>query len=269
MTATANRSSASPEALRAAIPNSVALASGKGGVGKTWLASTLAGALAYQGDRVLLFDGDLGLANIDVQLGLSPEKDLSMVLSGRAPLEEAVATYGEGTGSFDVLAGASGSGALSDLSAPEIAGLLQGLKALGGHYDRLLIDLGAGVDPHVTQLAAAAQTLLVVVTDEPTSMTDAYAFIKILVGRHGRRDIRIAVNMAETSAEGRRVHGALATACQNFLGFEPPLAGIVRRDARVKQAIRQQTPLLARYPQSDAGLDASRMASTLAAAPKT
>jgi len=247
-------------AARAAIPRSIAVASGKGGVGKTWFTTTLASALAFQRERVLVFDGDLGLANVDVQLGLNPEYDLAAVLSGQAPLEAAISSVEAGAGGFDVLAGASGSGALSALSGPEVAGLTQGLKALGERYGRVLLDLSAGIDANVMHMAAASERVFVVVTDEPTSLTDAYAFIKVLTMTHGKPDLRIVINMADTPAEGRRVHAALAAACRNFLEFEPPLAGVIRRDPHVKQAIRRQVPLLVRHPQADAGLDVSRIA---------
>ncbi|MEL7028725.1 MAG: AAA family ATPase [Pseudomonadota bacterium] len=254
---------AQPAAERSVIPNAFAIASGKGGVGKTWFATTLASAFALQGEKVIVFDGDLGLANVDVQLGLNPTHDLSAVLSGRASLEDAVATVDAGAGGFDVLAGASGSGALSSLSQHEVHGVVQGLKALAGQYDRVLIDLGAGIEANVLRLAAAAETVLVVITDEPTSLTDAYAFVKVLTTKHGPMDIRAVVNMVDSPGEGRRVHSALASACRNFLDLDLALAGPIRRDPHVKQAIRHQVPLLVRHPQADAGLDVSRIAALL------
>ncbi|MEM8987460.1 MAG: MinD/ParA family protein [Pseudomonadota bacterium] len=253
--------------------NMIAIASGKGGVGKTWLSSTLATAFAFRGERVLLFDGDLGLANVDVQLGLTPTCDLSDVIAGRAELADAVSAYDGGAtgdngkrrpGGFDVLAGKSGSGALAALTQAELMGLIQGLRSLAGHYDRILVDLAAGIERPVTALAAASATSLIVLTDEPTSLTDAYAFIKVLAARRRNADIRIVVNMAESQAQGKRVYQSLLTACKNFLDLSPPLAGIITRDPKVKDAIRSQTALLARHPQSEAGEAASRIAAGLA-----
>jgi len=140
----------------------VAVASGKGGVGKTWFAITLAHAIARAGQRVLLFDGDLGLANVDIQLGLLPERDLGAVTSGRLTLGEAAQIYGPG--GFDIVAGRSGSGALASMDAASLEHLLAGLRAARTRYDAVVLDLGAGVDRHVRRMAASADTLLVVAT---------------------------------------------------------------------------------------------------------
>lgn len=157
--------------------NVIAIASGKGGVGKTWLAITLSHALARAGRKTLLFDGDLGLANIDIQLGLSEVRDVGLALSGKARMAQCV-TRVSSVG-FDVLAGRSGSGALATLPAPRVERIGQELLTLAEKYDHLLIDLGAGVDRTVQLLASRADTCLLVVNDEPTSLTDAYAFIKL------------------------------------------------------------------------------------------
>src|SRR5271165_974213 len=146
-------------------PRFIAIASGKGGVGKTWLAITLSHAFTREGRRVLLFDADLGLANVDVQLGLTPRFDLGSVISGRTNVVGAVTRH-EVMG-LDVLAGCSGSGALSELSAENLELLLIRLRAETTLYDVVLLDLGAGIDRIVRQIAAASDLLLVVATDEP------------------------------------------------------------------------------------------------------
>lgn len=247
----------------------LAVASGKGGVGKTWLSATLAHAMAFEGARVLLFDGDLGLANVDVQLGLSPQGDLSAVLEGRLPLDQAVTPVQGGAGErggFDVLAGSSGSGALATVPRAELLALVSNLRLIATRYDRVLIDLGAGLDRNVTTLCAAAGDTLVVLTDEPTSLTDAYALIKVLrlQGYAGR--VRIAVNQAFSESDGKRTFAALEKACRSFLHFAPELAGVVRRDSKVRDAIRAQTPLLARHPQAQAAHDVAALAKRLWAA---
>ena len=251
--------------------NIIAIASGKGGVGKTWLSTTIASAFAFRDQRVLLFDGDLGLANVDVQLGLTPEHDLGSVIAGRLSLTDAITAFEGGAtganrsaGGFDVLAGRSGSGALSSLTQAEIQGMIQGLYSLADQYDRVIIDLAAGVDRAVTTLAAAAASVLVVLTDEPTSLTDAYAFVKIMSSRKPELDVRIVVNQAESLAQGRKVYQALLTACRNFLDVAPPLAGVISRDPKVRDSIRQQTSILSRHPKSLAGADVAKLAGSLA-----
>jgi flagellar biosynthesis protein FlhG len=252
---------ASPTLARGStrVSNLIAIASGKGGVGKTWFAVTLAHSLARAGERILLVDGDLGLANVDVQLGLTPGYDLAGVVAGTVSAEAATmqvegGANGERHG-FDVLAGRSGSGALSALKPDELRSLVRAIHDLAPKYERIILDLGAGIDAPVRMLCAAATRVLVVLTDEPTSLTDAYALVKLLYMRDTGVAIDIVVNMADGIPQGRRTHQALAQACRSFLGREPPLAGIVRRDKLVKEAIRQQTALLSRYPQSTAASD--------------
>lgn len=239
----------------------IAIASGKGGVGKTWLSITLSHALAKAGRRVLLFDGDLGLANIDIQLGLMPEHDLGGVIATGNDLGAAVTSVAS-TG-FDVVAGKSGSGALSSLTRQEVAALRQGVIDLSPRYDNVVIDIGAGIDTTQLILASTGGTVLVVATDEPTSLTDAYAFIKVAGKLMPRPDLRVVVNMASSRAEGERTYATLRRACESFLKFSPPLAGIIRRDNKVKDAIRYQTPFLTRHPHAEAAGDVEALAATL------
>lgn len=241
--------------------NVIAIASGKGGVGKTFVSITLCQALARMGKSILLFDGDLGLANVDIQLGLMPERDLGAVIEGKTTLAGAVTKYEEG--GFSILAGRSGSGTLGTLSTQRLNDLRSQLLDLAKNYDNVVLDLGAGVDRTVRQLAGPARTTLVVVTDEPTSITDGYAFIKLAVQMNPAIDIRIIVNMAATLAEGEKTYETIRKACQTFLNYSPALAGIVRRDVKVRESIRAQTPILMRSPTSDAALDVEALASRL------
>lgn len=236
----------------------IAVASGKGGVGKTWFSTTLAHALAESGRRVLLFDGDLGLANVDVQLGLMPRRDLNDVIRGRLGLDKVVQHYEEG--GFDIVAGRSGQASLSALPAQRLGSLRDQLVDLSEEYDVVLIDLGAGVDRTVRMLSACAARTLLITTDEPTSLTDAYAFIKLGSAAGLSKNVRIVVNQAASAAEGERTYKTLLKACENFLRLHPPMMGMVRHDPRVKEAIRHQTPILVRSPNSEAASDVEKIA---------
>lgn len=238
-----------------------AIASGKGGVGKTWLGISLVQALAKQGRRALLFDGDLGLANVDIQLGLMPANDLQTVLAGKIALKDAVMTH---DGGFDIIAGRSGSGGLASLPVERLDALGHRLQEVSRGYDHVLVDLGAGVETTVRRLAHAAGRTLVVTTGEPTSLTDAYAFIKLMLQDDPAAEIMIAVNMAASKKAGELTYQTLARACQSFLKAAPPLAGIVRRDDRVADAIRHQTPFLMRHPNTETAADVEALAERLA-----
>ncbi|HYD65686.1 MinD/ParA family protein [Azospirillum sp.] len=246
--------------------NVIAVASGKGGVGKTWFSITLAHSLAKMGKNTLLFDGDLGLANVDIQLGFAPKHDLGQVMDGSVTLKRAAQRFPDG--GFDIIAGRSGSGSLATLPSQQLSSLRNDLLELARSYDWVIMDMGAGVDRTVRTLCGPAGTTLVVTTDEPTSLTDAYAFIKLTHATNPQADLRVVVNAAQTLKEGERTYGTILKACQNFLKFTPPLAGIIRRDMKVRDAIRNQVPLLTRSPGSDAANDVSSLAKRLFSVPK-
>jgi flagellar biosynthesis protein FlhG len=241
--------------------NSIAIASGKGGVGKTWFSITLAHALARRGRRVLLFDGDLGLANVDIQLGLMPEIDLGAVLGGTASLQDSVTSFE--AGGFTVIPGRSGSGDLSSLAPERLELLLDQLDTLRTGYDHILLDLGAGIGRSVRRMSAWADMLIVLASDEPTSLTDAYATLKLHAADRPGGDTRLVVNQASDYGAGERTAGTLVRACTSFLGRAPGVAGTIRRDPRVPDAIRRQALLLDRYPTSPAAADIERIAAQL------
>jgi flagellar biosynthesis protein FlhG len=236
----------------------IAIGSGKGGVGKTWLAVTLAHVLARAGRRVVLLDADLGLANVDIQLGLTPRYDLGDVLAGKASLAEAL-TEPAGTG-FRVLAGRSGHGGLAGLPAARLESLIAPLLA---EAELVLLDLGAGIDRAMRQLAARADILAVVTTEEPTSLTDSYAVLKLFQADRPGGDARVIVNLASSEAAARRTFTTLAEVSQRFLGAAPAYAGAVRRDRAVPEAIRRQQPLLLHAAQTSAARDVSALAARL------
>ena len=241
--------------------NVIAVASGKGGVGKTFFAITLTHAIARAGRRSLLFDGDLGLANVDVHLGLNPVNDLSRVLTGKMPLSGAVQTVD--SAGFAVIAGRSGSAALSSLAPAQISGLGRAILSLAPSYDRVVLDMGAGLDRTVRTLTAHALTNLVIINEDPTALTDAYAFIKLTKQQRPNADLRVVVNLASSQRDGERAFGALRRACESFLGLQIPLLGVVRRDNLVTEAIRRQAPLLVRHPNSAAAADIEAIAEKL------
>ncbi|SIR19123.1 MULTISPECIES: nucleotide-binding protein [Acidiphilium] len=243
-----------PSPVRGTTPRLIALASGKGGVGKTWLSLTLAQALSGRRRRVLVFDADFGLANADIQLGHLAGLDLAAIMRDGTDLREGITKVAQG--GFDLIAGQAGSGALAGVSIEQIAALLDRLTALASDYDVILFDLGTGVEPVTRHVAAYADTVILVTTEDPSSLTDAYAVLKLLkrdrlaMGRPV--DARIVVNQTQSEPAGKRAHAALARAARGFLRLDPPLLGTIGRDERVAEAIRSQRLLLSQFPQSAA-----------------
>jgi flagellar biosynthesis protein FlhG len=235
--------------------NIIAVASGKGGVGKTWLSITLTHLLARSGRRVLLFDGDIGLANVDVQLGLTPERDLSDVFAGKARLRDVVFLYEDG--GFDIIAGRSGSGSLGNLPDAVLEKLKTDLEDLSAEYDTIIMDLGAGIEKTIRFLSTIASRVVMVVTDEPTSLTDAYAFIKLCLQQPIKPDIQVIINQAMSQKEGERTYAAINKACMSFLKFSPPLLGIIRKDNKVRDSIRSQKSIIEIAAHSTATTDAA------------
>jgi len=243
--------------------NIIAVALGKGGVGKTWLSVTLAHSLRHAGRKVLLFDGDLGLANVDIQLGLQPTGDLWKVLDGGASFNDVV-THDCATG-IDIVIGRSGVEGLADVSPQDLERLCRGLGLVAQMYDDVIVDLGAGVDRAVRRLADSAGRTLVVTNVEPTSITDAYALIKLLHQSAPRKEISIVVNGVRDRRDGEATYQKLRMACETFLKINPPLAGLIHQDSHVPEAIRRQMPLISRFPTSQAVTDVEKLARGLRA----
>jgi flagellar biosynthesis protein FlhG len=245
-----------------------AIASGKGGTGKTFLATNLAQALSYERERVLLFDGDLGLSNIVVQLGLTQQARFAAMLAGECAAHDAAVPFAGGAkrrGGFDVLAGPPGSGDLAAADASTLIRTMASLRLAAG-YDRVILDLGAGVDETVLRLAASADQTIAVLTPDPSALTDAYALIKLLAKRTHGRAADFVVNQANSASDARVTGETLINACRSFLTVVPKNLGYIRRDPKVADAIRHQSLLSAVHQNCVAACDISALAQKLARA---
>ncbi|MDR1659247.1 MAG: MinD/ParA family protein [Desulfovibrio sp.] len=240
---------------------SIAVLSGKGGVGKTNISLNLACALHQTGFKILLVDCDLGLANLDVLLGIAPQGNLQDVLLGETPLREVL--YPVEPDGFDVLPAASGVPELSEMKAESRNELLSRLEPLLGNYDYVFLDTGAGISGTVQAFAAMAAARIVVITPEPTSLTDGYALIKVLHSRYNLRDFLVLVNQASSAREARGFFDKLAGACRHFLHLEPVFLGHVRQDKKVPEAVCRQIPLLRHAPGCPAAQDMQTLAAAL------
>jgi flagellar biosynthesis protein FlhG len=240
------------EQQRSVLPGPVqviAVTGGKGGVGKTTVAINLASAMSASGKRVLLLDGDLGLANVDVLLGLTPRHNLAQVLDGSCTLEEVIVECAPG---FHVVPGASGIAKLANMSAVEHLHIVQAFSTLARRLDVMIVDTAAGIAHSVVQFAQAAQHVLVVVCDEPASITDAYALIKVLSRQHGVGNFQVLSNLSGKAGDGLLLFRKLQRVTSRFLEVTLDYVGEVPEDAYLKRAIREQRPVIDAYPVSPA-----------------
>lgn len=237
-----------PRAARGSVfQRVIAVASGKGGVGKTTITVNLAVLLGQWGQRVLLLDGDLGMANVDILLNLHPRYTVMDVLQGRSALEEVLL---DGPFNLKIIPGGSGLYELADLKPQERELLLSRLFALEEMGDILFIDSAAGISRNVMSLAAAAEELLVVATPEPTSITDAYGLIKTAVMLNRQADIKLVVNMVESPGRGQEIGRRLKKVCTHFLNLELKYLGEISFDVVVKKSISKCVPFILHYPDS-------------------
>ena len=225
----------------------VAVTGGKGGVGKSTVAINLATAFARLGRRTMLLDGDLGLANADVLLGLTPRYTLAHVIRGERRLEEILVEAPQG---FTIVPAASGIAQMAALGATETLGLVRELATVGADLDALVVDTPAGISPAVLHLTQAAQHVLVVVCDEPTSITDAYALMKVLRRDHGVGRFRVLANMVRERGQGRRLFETLNRVTTRFLDVTLEYAGEVPEDPWLRRSVRDQRPVVDAYPSS-------------------
>jgi flagellar biosynthesis protein FlhG len=227
----------------------VSVTGGKGGVGKTNLSVNLAVALANMGRRVMLLDADLGLANIDVMLGLRIERNLSHVLKGECSLADIVVP---GPGGIKVVPASSGTQQMAQLSQAEHAGLIRAFSDLTEYVDVLIVDTAAGIADNVISFTLASQEVIAVVCDEPTSITDVYALMKVLSTQHEVFRFRVVANMVRSAAEGKNLFHKLTTVTDKFLDVALDYMGAIPFDENVRNAVRKQKPFVDAFPRSPA-----------------
>jgi flagellar biosynthesis protein FlhG len=236
------------EELNASRPVKViAVTGGKGGVGKTTVSANLAVAIAAQGRDVMLVDADLGLANVDVVLGLNTRFHLGHVVSGECALEDAIVTGPHG---LQIVPAASGIKRMANLSDTEQAGIIRAFSDLYHRVDVMIVDTAAGLHDSVLTFSQAAQHVLVVVCDEPASITDAYALIKVLSREHGVRRFQILANQTRRSGEGPELFQKISRVCDRFLNVTLEFAGSVPFDDYLRRAVQRQSAVVEAYPAS-------------------
>lgn len=238
----------------------IAVTSGKGGVGKTNVSANLALALARNGKRVLVLDADLGLGNLDVLLGLAPRYTLEHVLSGEKALADVIVN---GPGGMMILPASSGIHDLTALTQDQQLQLQEELEGLTRSVDVLLIDTGAGISSNVLYFAVAAQEILVVASPEPTSITDAYALMKVLHRQHGEKRFRLLVNMVEGGGEALEVYRKLCTVADRFLNISIDYVGHVPQDDYVTMAVCQQRAVGDLYPRAPSSRQFEKLAKVI------
>jgi len=226
-------------------PRVISITSGKGGVGKSNLTTNLGYLLAKQGKRVLILDADINLANVDVLLGLTPEFNLHHVLMGEKTLDDVII---EGPGGIQILPGSSGIMELATLSESQKMYFLAEMENVGKRIDVLLIDTAAGINENVIYFNLAAQERIVILTPEPTALTDAYALIKVLSARHDVKRFKIVINIAQSEKDALAVYRQLSLVCDQFLGtLSLDFLGYIPYDKNLIKAVRSQRLVAERF----------------------
>ncbi len=240
----------------------IAVTSGKGGVGKSNVSLNLAILLSAAGNRVALVDADLALANLDVLMDADVRWNLSHVIAGSRRLEEVVVNLPSGV---QFVPGASGLAGLADLSEFQRAKLLDDLGALEADNDIVIVDTGAGIGPDVLKFASCADTVLVVTAPEPTAITDGYALIKVLAQRDYRGQMSLLVNFAPDRHEARQTYQRISNVARQFLDARVLDAGYVLHDPKVRDAVRKREPFVLAFPRCPASRCVAALATKLCA----
>ncbi|TET51693.1 MAG: flagellar synthesis regulator FleN [Desulfobacteraceae bacterium] len=229
-------------------PRVIAITSGKGGVGKTNAVGNVAIACQRMGKKVLIFDADLGLANIDIIFGLNPKYTIAEVIKGEKGLSQIIVTGPEGVA---VMPASSGVQELVHLTEGQKINLLNEFDTLNNNFDILLIDTGAGISSNVIYFNLAAQERIVIVTPEPTSITDAYALMKVMFREHGTKSFLLLVNMVEDEKEARSVYQNLSKVVARFMGgISIDYAGFIPWDSCLQESVTRREPVVCCYPES-------------------
>jgi flagellar biosynthesis protein FlhG len=236
------------------------VAGGKGGVGKSTVAVNLGMALSMAGNDVMLLDADMGLANVDVLLGLAPSRHIGHLLDGSCSLEDLLLTAPHG---LRVIPAGSGARRLAQLANGEHAAIIRAFDELAAPPKYLLVDTAAGLSDNVSMFAAAADDVVLVVCDEPASLTDAYAMIKVLSRDFGVRRFRMLANMVQTEGDARQLHRKLSRVCDRFLEVVIDYSGWIPHDERLRQAIRRQCAVVDLWPSSRSALAFKQLATAV------
>lgn len=235
----------------------IAITSGKGGAGKSNLSVNLGIALAQKGRRVAILDADMGLANVDILLGIYPKFNLSHVLTGEKTLQEIIQV---GPSGLKVIPGASGIQKMAELSVTEQASLIHAFSELDKDLDVLIVDTAAGISASVVNFTRACQEIIVVVCDEPTSLTDAYAFIKLLNRDYKLSNFHVITNMVKTAQQGQALFQKLTKVTDHYLDVTLRFIGAVPHDPNLGKAVQKQNPVVVAFPDTKASISIKEIA---------
>lgn len=242
----------------------IAVSGGKGGVGKTNVSLNTAISLAKLGKRVLVLDADLGLANVDVMLGLRVKRNLSHVLSGECELDDIII---QGPAGINIIPATSGTQSMVDLTPAEHAGLIRAFSDMKTKFDILIVDTAAGISDMVLSFCRASQDVLLVVCDEPTSITDCYALMKLLSRDHGLFKFKVVANMVRTPNEGKNLFSKLAKVTDRFLDVTLELVAVIPYDENIRKSVRKQQAIVEAYPNSPASIGLKALAKNIVSWP--
>ena len=243
------------------MPKVIAITSGKGGVGKTNVVGNLAIACQRMGKRVLIFDADLGLANIDIIFGLNPKHNIEEVIKGEKELSQVIV---QGPEDVAILPASSGVQELAHLTEGQKINLLNEFDILSNMFDIMLIDTGAGISSNVTYFNMAAEERIIVVTPEPTSITDAYALIKVMFYQHGTKNFFLLLNMVRDESEAKSVYQNLSRVVARFMGgISIDYAGFIPWDSLLQEAVSRREPVVCCYPEGSSSNSFKELANYL------